>query len=186
MFRDIKRKATKSYKEIFQAYINNKDDYEEIKITYGCIKEGYIDKIEKKTIDISVERARLERNINKGKVLSVPNYISFTLLAMTILINGSITASTQYKGGIHNYYIITAITIIFVILIFYVGFSISLDFAIEDKNVIVSKLCIRVLEDIEKGEHGNSREKENKNDSETITAKQKLHEYSKRHHDKKK
>lgn len=140
----FKNRKTKSYKEIFQEHINKEDSYLQIKETYNYIKQDYIDRIRKKTIDINVERASLERDINNGKVLSVPNYLSFTLLAITIFING-MTATYNKSPNVT-----IAITIISSIFVVYTGFSISLYLAKDDIKVIAFKLCLRVLDDIEK------------------------------------
>lgn|GEM_PF-5505998 len=138
------RKTTKPYKEIFMEHINNGENYLEIKKTYNYIKKDYINRIMQKTIDINIERASLERDINNGKVLSVPNYLSFTLLAITIFITGMIATYNKYPN------VTIVITIISSIFVVYAGFSISLYLSKDDKKVIVFKLCLRVLDDIEK------------------------------------
>lgn len=148
-FSMVKKSYNKSYKEIFQEHIDNEEGYKEIEGLYNYIKQDYMDKIKNGKIDIKIEKARLERDINQLKITSVPNYISFTILAVTVLVNGIITAYTQYKGSVNNCYYITTITIIFVIAIFVAGFSSSKEFAGEDKKVIVSKLCLRILDDIQ-------------------------------------
>ncbi|MCB2300643.1 hypothetical protein [Clostridium tagluense] len=144
MFWNKKRQKTKSYKEIFQEHINNEGSYLQIQETYNHIKEEYIKGIIKKTIDISVERASLERDINNGKVLSVPNYLTYTLLAITIFINGMIATYNKEPS------VTLVITIISSMLVMCVGFSVSLYLSEDDKKVIAFKLCLRVLDDIEK------------------------------------
>lgn len=144
MFWNKKRQKTKSYKEIFQEHINNEGSYLQIQETYNHIKEEYIKGIIKKTIDISVERASLERDINNGKVLSVPNYLTYTLLAITIFINGMITTYNKEPS------VTLVITIISSMLVMCVGFSVSLYLSKDDKKIIVFKLCLRVLNEIEK------------------------------------
>ncbi|MCB2354351.1 hypothetical protein [Clostridium estertheticum] len=139
------KETNKPYKEIFKEHINNEDSYIQTKETYDYVKGNYDKRIRKKTIDIRVERVSLQKGINNSKVLSVPNYLSFTLLAFTIFINGLITACSHYPTDVIIY-----ITAILVMFLFYVGFSISIDFAIDDRKVIVFKLCLQVLDDIEK------------------------------------
>jgi uncharacterized membrane protein len=137
----------KSYKEIFEERINNEENYKKFQKIYNHIKQDYRNKIRNKDFCIEIEKARLERNINRSKIKSVPNYISFALLATTVLVDGMITAYTQHKGIIDNYVLIIVVTIIFTIVIGIAGFSVTKGFVGEDKEVIVSKLCLRILDD---------------------------------------
>lgn len=146
-----KKNYNKSYKEIFQDYINNEEEYNKTKNLYCDIKEEYVDRFKNGKMSIKIEKARLEHEINQRKNKSLPNYIAFMLLALTVLASGFITAYTQYKGKVNNYTLIIAFTIIFVILIFVVGISTSKEFLFDDKQVIVLKLCLRVLDEMENG-----------------------------------
>ena len=145
-----KKKYNRSYKEVFQDHINNKEEYIITKDLYTYIKVEYVDRIKNDNMCIEIEKARLDREINQGKIKSLPNYISYMLLSMTVLASGFITAFTQYTGKSYNRYIlIVGFTIIFVAIILSTGLSTSKEFILDDKKVIVFKLSLRVLNDIE-------------------------------------
>lgn len=144
----MKKLYKKTYKEIFLEHINNDDDYKNSQDLYELIEKEYVNKINS-GMNIRIEKASLERYINQCKITSVHNYIAFYLLAITVLINGIITAYTQYKGFINNYYYIIAFSTIMFITIILIGLSSSKEFAGEDRKAIVLKLCLRILNDIE-------------------------------------
>ena len=145
-----KKKSEKTYEEIFSDHINNIQDYENKEKLYTSIKNKYIDLIEKNEILIPVERARLESKINMIKNTSIPNYISFIILAVGMLCTGIITAYTQYSGIINNYFLILGFTISMFITIIVAGYTLSKEFVVEDKENVTFKLCLRVLDDIGK------------------------------------
>lgn len=146
----MKKNREKSFQEMFLEHVNDKDDYNDMLILYDFIKETYKDKINNGELDIIIEKVRLERDVNIGKNVSVTNYISFALLGITVLTSGIISASTQYNGILNNYYYILALSIIMFGAIMFAGYSISRNFLGVDKKSILYKLCLSVLENIEK------------------------------------
>ncbi|MBZ9635513.1 hypothetical protein [Clostridium sp. FP1] len=163
----------KSYKSVKDNYIN----------AYRIYKSKMDDSefIKNKPEFIKNEKIKLKKIIEE-KIMEI-NYTSvyITVIALAITIATTYLISIPGDAFSKMKFILTYLVLVIIILTSYEMVKIK-----NRKEISNSRICLTALEDIEKEEPKNSRERENKNDSATITAKEKLHEYSEKRHDKKK
>ncbi len=163
------------------------EQYNNINKTYQDIKTYYEAKINKKDIDINIEKIIIERNIgihhNDVIALSLASYIAVLGSAFYFLIQQTIITFSTSNNEINF-----GLTFVFLLGVLCItSHNVEKNIKKENPRNLMLNISLKVLDDIIKGIPKQPKENLNiENLATTITAKEKLHEYSKKRHNKKK
>lgn len=139
-------KYYRKYDEIFKEHIGDRQNYTYYNKLYGEIRFEYKRLIKEGSMNINVERSRLESKIGKSSENSLSISSGFIIFAISIFASGVIQAiSLSNYENKATFILVITITFYISTLAF-----VTTNFGKKNEKDFVFNICLRVLEDIEK------------------------------------